>query len=74
MSANDCDSLPDRLQGGCYWRWNWARGDINGWNVEVRNLTSCPSHLTDICTFSFLSVPAPGVKLTNAQRVAAQVT
>jgi hypothetical protein len=39
--------MPDRLQGGCYWRWNWAKGDVNGWSVDVRNI-SCPAQLTSI--------------------------
>jgi len=49
--ADDCITLPDHLQGGCYWRFNWARGDINGWNVTY-NPIPCPDYHTKIsgCT------------------------
>ncbi|KAK3943232.1 hypothetical protein QBC46DRAFT_377874 [Diplogelasinospora grovesii] len=33
-SSNSCASLPQNLPGGCYWRFNWAKGDINGWNAN----------------------------------------
>ncbi|KAK0715108.1 RlpA-like double-psi beta-barrel-protein domain-containing protein-containing protein, partial [Lasiosphaeris hirsuta] len=42
-----CDKLPSNLQGGCYWRFNWARGEINGWDITYEP-TECPSRLTDI--------------------------
>ncbi|OIW30180.1 barwin-like endoglucanase [Coniochaeta ligniaria NRRL 30616] len=42
-----CESLPDNLQGGCYWRWNWANGEVNGWNVTY-NQISCPDALTSV--------------------------
>jgi len=45
--AEHCVILPDSLQGGCYWRWNWAKGDINGWNVEYTQI-QCPEQLTSI--------------------------
>ncbi|KAH9899024.1 RlpA-like double-psi beta-barrel-protein domain-containing protein-containing protein [Xylariomycetidae sp. FL2044] len=47
----DCATLPQNLQGGCYWRFNWAQGDVNGWNMEYEPVT-CPSALTSIsgCT------------------------
>ncbi len=44
QSRNDCAELPQNLQAGCYWRWNWARGDINGWNVDYKQI-SCPAEL-----------------------------
>ncbi len=40
----DCESLPDPLQGGCYWRFNWARGEINNWNLTYDQIT-CPDYL-----------------------------
>lgn len=46
-SRDGCANLPSRLQGGCYWRYNWARGDLNNWPVEVRNIT-CPDQLKSI--------------------------
>jgi hypothetical protein len=42
-----CELLPFQLQEGCYWRFNWARGDINGWNINY-NQVQCPSRLTAI--------------------------
>jgi len=53
-SMTDCEQLPENLQGGCYWRWNWAGGEITGWDVEYKEV-ECPARLTDIsgCT------PAP---------------
>lgn len=42
-----CASLPSNLQGGCYWRFNWAGGDINGWAVDYRPVP-CPGRLTSI--------------------------
>ncbi|KAI1338240.1 beta-1,4-endoglucanase [Xylariaceae sp. FL0016] len=47
VSREDCESLPQNLQGGCYFRFNWALGDINGWKVTSKQVT-CPSQLTDI--------------------------
>lgn len=47
IGREDCDSLPENLQGGCYWRWNWANGEINGWNVTY-NQISCPAALTSV--------------------------
>ncbi|SPO04380.1 uncharacterized protein DNG_07065 [Cephalotrichum gorgonifer] len=46
-SAEGCSQLPERLQGGCYWRYNWAGGDVNGWEIVYRPI-ECPSRLTDI--------------------------
>ena len=43
LGREDCASLPSSLQGGCYWRWNWARGDINNWNVSYVPIT-CPDY------------------------------
>ncbi|KAK0625881.1 RlpA-like double-psi beta-barrel-protein domain-containing protein-containing protein [Immersiella caudata] len=47
VKAEDCVALPDALQAGCYWRWNWARGDVNGWNVEYNQIT-CPEQLSSV--------------------------
>ncbi len=42
-----CANLPANLQGGCYWRFNWARGDVNGWDIEYEPV-ACPARLTAI--------------------------
>ncbi|KAJ9134312.1 Barwin-like endoglucanase [Pleurostoma richardsiae] len=47
LGAGDCESLPDNLQGGCYWRFNWARGDINNWPITWTKI-SCPGYFTSI--------------------------
>lgn len=47
LKGEECVGLPDSLQGGCYWRFNWARGDTNGWNVEYNQIT-CPEYLTSV--------------------------
>jgi len=46
-NRNDCSKLPQNLQGGCYWRFNWAKGDINGWDIDYKQVT-CPDRLPDI--------------------------
>ncbi|KAM7206399.1 glycoside hydrolase [Naviculisporaceae sp. PSN 640] len=46
-SANDCANLPQNLQGGCYWRWNWAKGTVNTWNIDYQQV-ACPPRLTTI--------------------------
>lgn len=46
-SRQGCEKLPSNLQGGCYWRFNWARGDMSGWDIQYEQV-SCPSRLTDI--------------------------
>jgi hypothetical protein len=46
-SSAACGNLPQNLQGGCYWRYNWARGGINGWNINYEQV-QCPSRLTSI--------------------------
>ncbi|KJR88089.1 uncharacterized protein SPSK_07867 [Sporothrix schenckii 1099-18] len=46
-SREDCASLPSSLESGCYWRWNWARGDVNNWNVSYVPIT-CPDYHTQI--------------------------
>ncbi|KAH8891786.1 barwin-like endoglucanase [Thozetella sp. PMI_491] len=46
-NGQSCQGLPQNLQGGCYWRFNWARGDVNGWGVTYQQVT-CPSKLTSI--------------------------
>ncbi|KEZ39771.1 hypothetical protein SAPIO_CDS9734 [Scedosporium apiospermum] len=45
--ASDCESIPERMQAGCYWRWNWARGDVNTWGIDYHEI-SCPDALTSI--------------------------
>jgi len=47
VKAEDCVTLPSELQAGCYWRWNWARGDVNGWGIEYSQIT-CPEQLTSV--------------------------
>lgn len=42
-----CEKLPTNLQGGCYWRFNWARGEINGWDIEYRPV-ECPARLIEV--------------------------
>ncbi|KAL1898253.1 hypothetical protein Sste5346_003660 [Sporothrix stenoceras] len=42
-----CANLPANLQGGCYWRFNWANGDLNNWNIDYQQV-SCPGRLTSI--------------------------
>ena len=46
-SGNECANLPQNLQGGCYWRYNWAKGAVNTWNIEYQQVT-CPQRLTSI--------------------------
>lgn len=46
-NRDDCAKLPSVLQGGCYWRWNWAKGDLNRWDVNYERV-SCPQRLVDI--------------------------
>ncbi|KAK4198273.1 family 45 putative glycoside hydrolase [Triangularia verruculosa] len=29
-NRQECERLPGNLWGGCFWRWNWARGEVNG--------------------------------------------
>lgn len=43
----ECEGLPENMIGGCYWRWNWAGGDTNGWAVEYSQI-DCPADLTGI--------------------------
>lgn len=38
-------ALPSHLQGGCYFRWNWARGDMNEWPIEYKQVP-CADYLT----------------------------
>lgn len=47
VKGEDCVTLPDSLQGGCYYRWNYLRGDMNGWNVEYSQI-QCPEALTSV--------------------------
>ncbi|KAK5655219.1 hypothetical protein OQA88_6118 [Cercophora sp. LCS_1] len=46
-NGQECANLPQNLQGGCYFRWNWARGPINTWNIDYQQVT-CPQRLTQI--------------------------
>jgi hypothetical protein len=46
-SSAACANLPQNLQGGCYWRFNWAHGDVNNWDMQYTQVT-CPSRLTSI--------------------------
>jgi hypothetical protein len=43
-NKDECANLPQNLQAGCYWRWNWARGDVNGWDLDYRQI-ACPREL-----------------------------
>ncbi|CAI4210520.1 unnamed protein product [Parascedosporium putredinis] len=45
--ASDCENIPTNMQAGCYWRWNWARGDVNTWGLQYQPIT-CPESLTAI--------------------------
>lgn len=42
-----CERLPSNLQGGCYWRFNWGKGDLIGWDINYTPVT-CPDRLTSI--------------------------
>ncbi|KAH8882977.1 barwin-like endoglucanase [Thozetella sp. PMI_491] len=42
-----CEKVPDNLAAGCYWRFNWAGGDMLGWDI-VYNQVTCPARLTSI--------------------------
>jgi len=46
-SLEACDALPMNLQGGCGWRWEWAGGDVNGWNLEYKQV-ECPKEIVGI--------------------------
>ncbi|KAL8377570.1 hypothetical protein RB595_008313 [Gaeumannomyces hyphopodioides] len=46
-SAAECELLPDNLRSGCYWRFNWARDDLNERNVEITQI-ACPASLKNI--------------------------
>ncbi|RDB19480.1 putative endoglucanase type K [Hypsizygus marmoreus] len=50
-SDSQCSELPSNLQAGCHWRWQWAGGDVNTWQITYRQV-NCPSQLTSIsgCT------------------------
>lgn len=43
---NDCETLPDDLHAGCYWRFDWFMNS-DYLDVEATKV-SCPSALTDI--------------------------
>ncbi|OCK78297.1 carbohydrate-binding module family 1 protein [Lepidopterella palustris CBS 459.81] len=45
-SRSDCDSFPEKLKAGCYWRFDWFAGADNP-NVNWKKVT-CPKALTDI--------------------------
>jgi hypothetical protein len=44
---SDCENLPTNLQAGCYWRFNWAGGDVNGWDIAYKQV-SCPDRLKGV--------------------------
>lgn len=46
-SRAGCAELPQNLQAGCYWRWNWAKGDLNGWDIDYKQI-ACPTTLENI--------------------------
>jgi len=46
-SSGECKALPVNLQEGCDWRWGWAGGDVNGWNLEYKQV-ACPRELVKI--------------------------
>ncbi|KAK0672626.1 family 45 putative glycoside hydrolase [Cercophora samala] len=46
-SRQECERLPGNLWGGCYWRWNWAGGAVNGWDVVYQQV-ECPGRLVSI--------------------------
>ncbi|KAK4663484.1 hypothetical protein QC763_608775 [Podospora pseudopauciseta] len=46
-NRQECERLPGGLWGGCYWRWNWAGGVVNGWDV-VYHQVECPGRLVGI--------------------------
>ncbi|KAK0719379.1 glycoside hydrolase [Lasiosphaeris hirsuta] len=46
-NLGECAALPQNLQKGCDWRWNWAGGDVNGWNINYKQV-NCPRKITSI--------------------------
>ncbi|KAI0704442.1 glycoside hydrolase [Cerioporus squamosus] len=50
-SDAQCSQLPSNLQAGCHWRWQWAGGDVNTWQITYKQV-NCPSQLTSLsgCT------------------------
>lgn len=42
-----CERLPSNLQAGCYWRFNWAGGEVTGWDIVYKQV-ACPARLTSI--------------------------
>ncbi|TFK87121.1 glycoside hydrolase family 45 protein [Polyporus arcularius HHB13444] len=50
-SDAQCSQLPANLQAGCHWRWQWAGGDVNTWQITYKQV-NCPSQLTSLsgCT------------------------
>ncbi|KAK0702099.1 glycoside hydrolase family 45 protein [Lasiosphaeria miniovina] len=46
-TGTECANLPQNLQGGCYWRYNWAGGAVNTWGIDYKQV-DCPTRLTSI--------------------------
>ncbi|TCD68186.1 hypothetical protein EIP91_011357 [Steccherinum ochraceum] len=46
-SDAECSQLPSNLQAGCHWRWQWAGGDVNEWQITYEQV-NCPSQLTSV--------------------------
>jgi hypothetical protein len=46
-SAADCSALPEELQAGCLWRFEWTGGDVNTTTTLFEEAT-CPTELTSI--------------------------
>lgn len=44
-SRSACDSFPQKLKAGCYWRFDWFKNADNP-NVSFKEVT-CPKALTD---------------------------
>lgn len=45
-SRSECDSFPEKLKAGCYWRFDWFKNADNP-TISFKAVT-CPSALTDI--------------------------
>jgi hypothetical protein len=46
-NGRECEALPANLQAGCYWRYNWAGGDLLNWDIYY-DPVDCPERLTSI--------------------------
>jgi hypothetical protein len=47
FGRTSCENMPDNLKAGCYWRYNWAGSNFQGWNIAYKQV-ACPSRLTQI--------------------------